>query len=1109
MKIDLNGPILFRKKLLNGMKLTVAFLLAACLNVSAKSYSRSITLNMQDVPLEKVFMEIKRQSGYLFFYKTEELLEAGNVSVHVTNGDIDKVVARCLSSTHFNYKIIDKTIILEPKPPAKVLLVPTEVRAFADFSGRVLADNGTPVNGASVSVKGSNRGTSTDVNGNFTIHIPESDRGFRNGAVTLLISAVGYEPQEMNISDSKPVNVTLKTLDKALDDIVVIGYGTQRKSDLTGAVSKVSEKDLTAYPAANAIQALQGRAPGVTVQSVNGEPGAGYKIRVRGATSINASSDPLFVIDGIVGGVLPPPEDIASIQVLKDASATAIYGSRAANGVVLVSTKSGLTGKARVSVNSSLSTQDKIGQIEVLNAREFVDYINEARGTALFDPNNIPYDTDWQSLIYRTGIIKNNQLSVSGGSEDIKYYISGTIYDQKGIIHSSEFNRMSVNSRLSIDLSDRLNVNLNLLLNREKQDGVYTQRTSGVNDGGVVISSLRFDPNQAITDNNGVYTTSKVGTAPYENARAVIDGRTIENIQENVQANLQGRYNIFQGFTFNSSLGIVSTTVRNGQYNNRNSTEGFSTNGSGNLTYRKRVNIINENYFNYKKSVSGRHVFDATAGYSYQRFTNEGFTAANQGFITDAFSFWNLGAGSIYQAPSSNISQSEISSFYGRLNYNFDERYLFTVTSRYDGASQFSEGNKWSYFPSGAFAWNIANEKFFPKNGIVSALKLRTSYGVTGNQAIGPYESLSRISPVIFAIGGTVVNAVRPTAISNKDLTWETTDQYDAGIDLDLFNGRISFVGDYYNKRTKNLLFTVSIPSFSGYQNRVENLGQIENKGFELMLNTRNLVNELKWSTGFNVTINRSKVLKLPEGLDREISSGPGVLLLGTTSILRQGEPIGAFFGYIYDGVIQTGEKVIPGAGFETNPGGEKFRDVNNDGVLNTSDRTMIGDPNENFSFGFNNELSYKNFTLNFFFQGSVGGDLYNFTKMELDMLRGITNASKDALNRWTPQNTNTNIPRATVNRNGRSSTRFIEDGSYVRLKNLYLGYNLPSSIISRIKVKSIRVYGSAQNVLTFTNYSGVDPEVAFRGGGNLNLGGDYDSYPNLKSFTVGLNLGF
>ncbi len=1091
------------------MKLTVACLLAACLHVSAKSYSQKITLNMQNVTLEKVFKEIKRQSSYLFFYKTEELLKAGKISVRINNADIDEVVAQCLSSTHFTYKIIDKTIILEPKPPTKILLVQTETVAFADFNGQVLGENGAPLNGASVSVKGSNRGTSTDVNGNFTINIPSSDKGFRNGAITLLVSAVGYETQEMNISDSKPVTITLKTLNKALDDIVVIGYGTQRKSDLTGAVSKVSEKDLTAYPAANAVQALQGRAPGVTVQSVNGEPGAGYKIRVRGATSINASSDPLFVIDGIVGGVLPPPEDIASIQVLKDASATAIYGSRAANGVVLVSTKSGVTGKAQVNFNSSFSAQNKIGQIEVLNAQEFVDYINETRGTNLFDPNNIPYDTDWQKLIYRTGFIKNNQLSVSGGSEDIKYYISGTIYDQKGIIHSSDFNRMSVNSRLNINISDRINVNLNVLLNREKQDGVYTQRTSGVNDGGVVISSLRFDPNQAITDNNGVYTTSKVGTAPYENARAVIDGRTIENLQENVQANLQGRYKISEGFTFNSSLGIVSTSVRNGQYNNRNSTEGFSSNGSGSLTHRRRINVINENYFNYKKSFFGRHVFDLTAGYSYQQFTNEGFTAANQGFITDAFSFWNLGAGSIYQPASSNTSQSEISSYYGRLNYNFDDRYLFTVTSRYDGASQFSEGNKWSYFPSGAFAWNIANEKFFPKNSIISGLKLRTSYGVTGNQAIGPYESLSRMSPVIFAIGGTVVNAVRPTAISNKDLTWETTDQYDAGIDLDLFNGRISFVGDYYNKRTKNLLFTVSIPSFSGYQSRVENLGQIENKGFELMLNSKNLVKELKWSTGFNVTINRSKVLELPEGLDREISSGPGVLLLGTTSILRQGEPIGAFYGYIYDGVIQAGEKVIPGVGFEKDPGGEKFRDVNNDGVLNTADRTIIGDPNEDFSFGFNNELAYKNFTLNFFFQGSVGGDLYNFTKMELDMLRGITNASKDALNRWRPQHTNTNIPRAFIGRNSRSSTRFIEDGSYVRLKNLYLGYNLPLSISSRLKARSVRIYGSAQNILTFTNYLGVDPEVAFRGGGNLNLGGDYDSYPNLKSFTIGLNLGF
>jgi hypothetical protein len=353
-----------------------------------------------------------------------------------------------------------------------------------------------------------------------------------------------------------------------------------------------------------------------------------------------------------------------------------------------------------------------------------------------------------------------------------------------------------------------------------------------------------------------------------------------------------------------------------------------------------------------------------------------------------------------------------------------------------------------------------------------------------------------------------VVNAVRPTAIANKDLTWETTAQFNIGADIDLLGGRINLSGDYYNKQTSDLLFTVPIPSFSGYESRLENLGKIENKGVELLITSRNLVNAFKWSTNFNITFNRNKVLALPDGLDRELSSGPGVLAAGVTSILREGLPVGSFFGYVYDGVYQAGDEFLPGPGFERVLGGEKFKDLNNDGVLSTADRTIIGDPNPDYIWGLNNDFSYKNFDLSIFCQASVGGDIYNFTKMELDRLAGITNATKDALNRWTPANPNTNVPKAVTGRTNRSSTRFVEDGSYVRLKNVSLGYNFSSELLSHVKIRNARLYVSAQNILTFTNYSGVDPEVAYKGGGNLNLGGDYDSYPNVKSYTIGLNLG-
>ncbi|HEV7346910.1 TonB-dependent receptor [Telluribacter sp.] len=1068
-----------------------------------------VSLNVENTQLKKVLGLIEEQTRVSFVYSSSSINVNQKVSLSASHKSLDWVLNALLKPLSVSYTVKDNRILLksEPKqsgaaPAAKPENSGMAAPADRTLNGKVTDEEGGSLPGVSVLVKGTQRGTVTDQNGQFQISVTDRDQ-------VLVFSFVGYTSQEVPISNSSTYTVKLAADIKALSEVVVIGYGTQKKSDLTGAVSSVNSDQLTAYPALDAVQALQGRAAGVQIQATNGEPGAGFKIRVRGATSINASSDPLIVVDGMVGGVMPPPEDIASIEVLKDASSTAIYGSRGANGVVMVTTKSGANGKPQITLNSSFSTQKEVGRLAVLNARDYAKYINEARNTNYYDVNNPEAETDWQDLIFRQGFIRNNQLSVSGGGSNVKYYVSAAMFDQQGIIKTSEYSRISLNSKISIDATNRLTIGINTFLRRGKQDGIYSQHPNGANDAGVIASAQRFEPNRGILDNRGIYTTSNVGTAPYENPMAVIDGRTIENVDENMQTNLQLRYKILDDLFFNSTLGIGFTNRRNGQYNNRISSEGLSANGSGILSTGRRLNLINENYFNYSKTLAGQHTLGLAAGYSYQKFNAEDFSASNRGFITDAFGFWNLDAGSNWQPASSNTTTSEIVSYYARLNYNFRDRYLFTATGRYDGASQFSDGNKWSFFPSGAFAWNVSNEDFFPENNLISSLKLRTSYGLTGNQAIGPYQSLSRISPVLFSFGSSVVNAVRPTAIANKDLTWETTAQFDIGADLDLLGGRINVSGDYYNKQTSDLLFTVPIPSFSGYSNRVENLGKIENKGFEFLVNSRNLVNAFKWSTSFNLTINRNKVLALPGGLDREFSSGPGVLAAGVTSILREGQPVGSFYGYIYDGVYQTSDEIIPGAGFEKLAGGEKFRDLNKDGQLSTLDRTIIGNPNPDYIWGLNNDVSFKNFDLSVFFQASMGGDIYNFTKMELDRLAGITNATTDALRRWTPENTNTNVPKAVTGRTNRSSTRFVEDGTYIRLKNLALGYTFSPELLKRIRVRNARLFVSAQNILTFTNYSGVDPEVAYKGQGNLNLGGDYDSYPNVKSYTIGLNLGF
>lgn len=1008
--------------------------------------SAKVNLSLNSGTLHDALKQIERQSHFRFTYKEHAIEGYANMQLKRNSISIKACLDLLLGQTALEYRQIGNFIVLTEKGDSEPLAA-DELQGFK-VKGNVTDANGQLLPGVNVVIKGTTMGTVTDASGTYTIDVPD-----QNGV--LIFSFIGYARKEVPIQGRAIIDVSLLEDVKSLEEVVVVGYGTQKKSDLTGSVSSVSEEALTAFPATNAVQALQGRAAGVVVQATNGDPGGDYRIRVRGASSINASSDPLFVVDGLVDGILPPPEDIASIEVLKDASASAIYGSRGANGVVIITTKSGKAGEISVHLNSSYSSQKEIGRLELLNARQFAEYINEARSTTFFDLNAIDHDTDWQDLIFQPGYLQNHQLSVSGGTDKIQYYVSGVFYQQKGVIKTSAFQRYSLTSNLKFKVSERARIMLNSTVQGSKRDGVLTQTGGGVSNASVVTAAQRFDPNQPVLDENGVHTLSKVGIAAFENPMAVIYGREEENKQENVQVNLKGEFDIAKGFVFHSTFGTLLRNRRNGVYNNRISNLGYGRNGFAELEFGKNYNLLTEQYFSYDFGVGQKSNFNAVGGYSYQRLNDESISAANAGFISDALGFWNLSAGTNLQAPNSNTSSSEIASFYGRVNYNLDDRYLVTATGRYDGASQFSEGNKWSFFPSAAFSWNISNEKFFPQGTFVSHLKMRTSYGLTGNQAIGPYTSLARISPSFFVVNDAVVNSVRPTAIANKDLTWETTAQLSMGLDLELFQGRINMSGDYYEKKTSDLLFRVPIPSFSGYQDRLQNFGQIINKGFELQISSRNLVRALQWNTSFNVTLNRNHVISLPGGVDIIYASAPSFTGAVENSILREGEAVGSFYGYVYDGVYQEGDTFIPGGAFETEPGGAKFKDLNEDNVLDSKDRKIIGNPNPDAVWGLNNDFKYKGLSLNIFVQASMGGDLLNLVSMELDRLSGNSNATKAALRRWTPEHTRTDVPKAASGRVPRTSTRFVEDGSFVRLKNISLAYDVPAAVLSALKIRS------------------------------------------------------
>lgn len=974
-------------------------------------------------------------------------------------------------------------------------------------TGTVTTTDGEELPGVSVLVSGTTSGTITDMDGNYTLSVEGDD-------ARLIFSFIGFEQKEVAVGSRSVVDVTMTDDLVSLDEVVVVGYGAVKKSDLTGSVSSVKAEEIAAFPALSAVQTLQGRAAGVQIQSNNGgQPGADYSIKIRGGTSINASSDPIRVVDGFVGAEMPPPEDIASIEILKDASATAIYGSRGANGVILITTKRGKAGKTKINFNSSYTTQSVLNELDLLNGEEFGDYMRQL--TPAYEGGGA--NTNWQEEIYQTGIIANNQLSITGGNENLRYYVSGTYFDQQGVVIGSGYNRYSVNSNMDIQANDFLKLGVSLYGRRSTSEGVTTQENSGgAGQAGVISSAFRFNPDLGIYHPDGTYTTSTIGDE-IDNPYALATAYERERVTDRFQTNNYAEVEIADWLTFKSTLGLTYNNWRNGEYYPSSLIAGASQNGLAEMETMKQTSVLSENYFTINKTV-GDHSLTWVNGYSYQHNQSERFNAGNRQFINDAAGYWGLGNGSDPLVPGSSITESVIKSYYSRANYSFLNRYILTMTARYDGASNFAAKNKWAFFPSAALAWDMKGESFLDPVDFISQWKWRVSYGVTGNQAIGPYQSLAELASIYHSNGDQLQNALKVDNLANDQLTWESTTQFDIGADIGIYDGRVNLTVDYYRMETQDLLVQRQLPSYVGVSSQWQNIGRLENKGVELSLNTRNFVGPFTWDTDFNISFNRNKILELPDHADEFYNSAPGHFLLSNTGILREGEAVGSFYGFIYDGIYQAGDEFLPGSGFEQEAGGERFQDISGpdgvpDGELTNDDRTIIGNPNPDFIWSMNNTFTYKGFDLNVFFQGSQGNEMLNYTLMELDILTGQNNATKAALDAWTPTNPNTDVPKVTGTRSKRVSTRWVYDASYIRLKNVALGYTFPKALLAKAKISSLRMYVSAQNLLTFTEYPGLDPEVGYRNSnnsrnGNLMVGLDYGSYPNVRAFTFGINLG-
>tara|TARA_R110000868_G_scaffold91243_5_gene253114 strand:- start:1313 stop:4348 length:3036 start_codon:yes stop_codon:yes gene_type:complete len=985
------------------------------------------------------------------------------------------------------------------------------------LTGTVLDETNMPVPGANVVIQNTTTGTSTDFDGNFSITVSNGD--------VLEFSSIGYAKKEVAITGQQTLNVVLAEDASQLEEVVVVGYGSQKKSDITGSVSSVKSEELNAYPVLDAAQALQGRAAGVVVQSNNGgEPGAPISIKIRGNTSINASSSPLVVVDGFVGASMPQANDIESMEVLKDASATAIYGSRGSNGVILVTTKKGRSGKLSIEANTTYAIQNISNRLDLLNASEFADYQNQIRtNNGVSTPYaQGPANTDWQDLIYRSGSTSNNQVSFSGGSEKINFYASANYFKQDGIIIGSDFERLTFLSNIDAQVTDKLKLGMNLFGSRGIKNGSATQSNGSVSAGGddVITLALRYAPDQPVYNADGTYTFGNTVGDPVDNPFAVATERIDETKTDNFRANLYANYEILEGLSFKTTFGLSTENQTRGIFlpSLLTQTAGGES-GRAIVDTNRETSVLSENYLTYTKEF-GKSNLTLLGGYSYQKTVNENFFSEATGFISDGFSYYGLGSATNILQPSSSKSDVEIQSQFGRFNYDFDDKYLLTATIRRDGASNFSANEKYALFPSAALGWKVSNENFLKDSKAISNLKFRASYGVTGNPSIGAYESLSRLETLYASSNGQTVSAVTPEQPENPNLKWESSYQTNFGIDLGLINNRVSASLDYYNIDTKDLILTDnSITEYLGFSGDdiLANVGEINNRGLEIALSTKNILKEdFRWTTDFNIAFNKNEVVSLVNDADLFFDATPSYFSHDRSYVLRVGEEVGLFWGYEYAGVYQGG--TAP-AGTQTLSGGVAgdplFADIDGSGDITEADRTTIGNPNPDFTWGFTNNFSYKNLDLSIFLQGSQGGDIFNLTNVQLT--NGDANTTRAYYNSaWTLTNTDTNTPRVGNNSNREISSRFIEDGSYVRLKNISLGYTVPSDITEKLGLDNLRLSLSGQNLLTFTNYSGLDPEVSYYGsGGNNNTssntaqGFDFGNYPTVRTVTMSLNLKF
>ena len=966
--------------------------------------------------------------------------------------------------------------------------------------GVVKDQTGETVIGASVMEKGTTNGTITGIDGDFSLNMSS------NG--TLVVSFVGYKTQEVQVKGQKQLQVVLSEDAEMLDEVVVIGYGTMKKSDLTGAVSSIGNKDIKDSPVSNLGQAIQGKISGVQIVDA-GKPGDNVSIKIRGLGSIN-NCDPLVVIDGVptdLGLSSLNMADVERLDVLKDASATAIYGSRGANGVVMITTKRGTEGKGKLAVSANYSFQNATNVPSLLNAAQYAELSNDMMVNSGRNPNpewanpsELGAGTDWMDELLRTGVMQNYTVSYSGGNEKSHYYVSGGFLDQSGIVKSVNYRRFTFQSNSDAQVLKWLKFSNNITFSAD------TKKSGSYNIG----DALKALPIYPVKNEDGSWSGPDGNSEWYGSTRNPIGPTELNKSQTdgyNFLANLTAELTFTKWLKFKSTFGydakfwfIDNFTPK---YNWKPTpTEETSRYKSDN----KSFTYLWDNYFLFDHTFAEKHRVGLMAGMSAQWNTNDYLNAQKNVFMFD--NVHEMDNGEEMYAIGGNETEWALLSYMARVNYSYEDRYLLTATIRRDGSSRFGKKHRWGPFPSVSVAWRASQEKWFPKNDYINDLKVRAGYGVTGSQAsVGNYSYLASYNTSVYPFGISSGNqtALVSSTLANPYIHWEEVAQTNIGFDASLFNSRVMFSFDAYLKETRDMLVKASIPITSGFEDTTTtytNAGKVRNQGIEMSLHTINLTGELGWETNLTATYNKNKIKDLNSDVPYYINQ----INNSYVTMLAKDYPINVFYGYVTDGIFQNQSEVNthavqPGA----EPGDIRFRDLNNDGVINDSDRTVIGNPNPSWLFSMNNSLSYKGFELSVFLQGIAGNKIYNANNIDNTGMAAAYNQTTDVLKRWQGEGTSNSMPRAVFgdpNQNTRVSDRFVENGSYLRLKNITLSYTFPKQWLQKAQIENARLSLSCENVATITGYSGFDPEVGINGI-------DQNRYPISRTFSLGLNFNF